>query len=247
MTTIPDAYAPPPDLLADRIILITGAGDGLGRAISIGCARHGATVILLGRTPIKLEAVYDEIEAGGGPQPAIYPLNLEGASPHDYSELAETLNREFGSLHGLVHNAAMLGTLTPIEHYDFAIWHQVMQVNVNAPFMLTRACLPLLRRADDASIVFVSDAVGRIGKPYWGAYGVSKAALEGLMRTLDAELGPDSPVRVNSFYPGPARTHLRVTAYPGEDPAKWPNPDTHTSAFLFLLGGDSKHVRGMAL
>ena len=153
-------YHPPKDLLAGRTILVTGAGDGIGKATAIACATHGATVILLGRTTAKLEAVYDAIEAAGGVQPAIYPMNLEGATPHDYTELAETLDKEFGSLEGLVHNAAQLRLLSRVDDYDPETWYQVMQVNLNAPFLLTQACLPLLRKAEDASIVFTSDHLG---------------------------------------------------------------------------------------
>lgn len=147
-------YAAPDDLLDGRTILITGAGDGIGRAVALACARHGASVVLLGRTIAKLEKVYDEIEAQARGQAAIYPMNLEGAAPEAYADLANTLDVEFGRLDGLLHNAAELGTLTPLGYYEVELWYRVMQVNLNAPFLLTRACLPLLRKSDAASVLF---------------------------------------------------------------------------------------------
>ncbi len=240
-------YNPPKDLLAGRTILVTGAGDGIGRAVSKGLAAHGATVVLLGRTVAKLEAVYDEIEAAGDPQPAIYPINFEGATEREYEQLGETLDRELGSLDGLVNNAAQLRLLSRIDDYDAATWLRVMHVNLNAPFMLTQACLPLLRKASQASVVFVSDTVGRRAKAYWGAYAASKFGLEGLMQVLAEELSADQRIRVNSLDPGPCRTNLRHYAYPGEDPDTLPLPDSVVPWFLWLLGPDSEGTHGQAL
>lgn len=240
-------YTPSADLLAQRVILVTGAGDGIGRSAAISFAAHGATVILLGRTIRKLEAVYDTIERTGYPQPAIYPLNLEGASPKDYETLATTLANEFGRLDGLLHNAAILGNLTPLEHYNITTWYQVMQVNLNAPFLLTQACLPLLKQAQDASIVFTSSGVGRRGKAYWGAYAVSKCALEGLMQVLADEVETNTTIRVNSVNPGATRTAMRAHAYPGEDPNQLPTPDAIMPLYLYLMGPESQQVNGQAL
>lgn len=240
-------YHPPTELLAGRTILITGAGDGIGREVAIACATHGATVVLLGRTIAKLETVYDAIEEAGGVQPAIYPMNLEGATPHDYAELAETLNKEFGSLEGLLHNAAQLRLLSRLDDYDPESWYQVMQVNLNAPFLLTQACLPLLRKAEDASVVFTADRVGRQAKAYWGAYAVSKSGVEGLMQLLAEETRDSSRIRVNSFDPGPTRTGLRRLAYPGEEVEQVKTPDTLVADYLWLLGPDSIGTSGQAL
>lgn len=240
-------YHPPKDLLSGRTILVTGAGDGIGRAAAIAFATHGATVILLGRTIAKLEAVYDAIEAAGGVQPAIYPMNLEGATPHDYSELADTLDKEFGSLEGLLHNAAQLRLLSRLDDYDPETWFQVMQVNLNAPFMLTQACLPLLRKAQDASVVFTGDQVGRQAKAYWGAYGVSKFGLEGLMQLLAEETRDSSNIRVNSFSPGPTRTKLRLIAFPGEDLDTLKTAESLIPDYLWLMGPDSIGTSGQAL
>lgn len=240
-------YTPSTDLLAQRVILVTGAGDGIGRAAAISFAAHGATVILLGRTIRKLEAIYDTIEQSGYPQPAIYPLNLEGASPKDYETLASTLANEFGRLDGLLHNAALLGSLTPLEHYTITTWYQVMQVNLNAPFLLTQACLPLLKQAQDASIVFTSSDVGRRGKAYWGAYAVSKFAVEGLMQILADEVETNTAIRVNSINPGATRTAMRAHAYPGKDPHRVPPPEAIMPLYLYLMGPESRQVNGQAL
>ena len=201
-------------------------------------------MILLGRTIAKLERVYDEIEQAGHPQPAIYPMNLEGATPKDYAELAATLAREFGRLDGLLHNAALLGSLSPMAHQDIDLWFKVMQVNLNAPFLLTRACLGLLMQAPDASIVFTSDQVGRRGRAYWGAYGVSKAGIEGMSQILAQELETNTRVRVNSLDPGAVRTRMRTLAYPGENALANPAPEAIMPAYLYLLGPDSQGITG---
>lgn len=237
-------YHPAPDLLQDRVILVTGAADGLGQETAKACANHGATVILLGRTIRKLEKTYDEICTAGGPEPAIYPMNLEGAAPKDYEDLAATLEKEFGRLDGLVHNAAELGALSPLDNADIEIWYKVLQVNLNAPFLLTQACLPLLRKSSDASVVFVSDAVGRQAKAYWGGYAVSKFGLEGLMQVLAEETETNHVLRSNSIDPGILNTALRRKAYPAENYAANPKPETAVPGLLYLLGPDSRGVTG---
>lgn len=249
MTSKPIAadYAPPADLLAGRVILVTGAGDGIGKAVSLAYAAHGATVILLGRTVRKLEEVYDRIKSAGGPEPAIYPMDLEGAVPDDHRQLAQRIASELGRLDGLLHNAGRLGTLTPIEHYDPTEWLRVVQVNLNAVFLLTQACLPLLKRAGDASLLFTSSGVGRRGRAYWGAYSASKFAVEGLMQILADELEKNSSVRVNSINPGRVRTAMRAAAYPAENPAELRKPEDIVLPYLYLMGPDSRGVHGQAL
>ncbi len=240
-------YQAPQDLLKDRVILITGAGDGIGRACALSCAAHGATVVLIGRTPSKLEAVYDEIEAAGYPQPALCPLNLETALEKDYVDLADQLFDTFGKLDGLVHNAALLGPRTMLDNVKAEAWLQLMQVNVNAPFLLSKSMMPLLRAAPDASVICVSSSVGRQGRAYWGPYAVSKFALEGMMQVFADEQDGTSKVRFNSLNPGATRTSMRAAAYPGEPPEKNPEPAQIMSAFLYLLGTDSILVNGQAL
>ena len=237
-------YHPPKGLLNDKVILVTGAGDGIGAAVAQDLAKYGATVILLGRTQKKLEAVYDLIENAGYPQPAIYPLELQLATPKDYKILAATIHKEFGRLDGLLHNAAVLGTLTPIEHYDNRLWAHVLHVNLNAPFMMTKACLPLLKKAKEASVIFTSANVGYKGQAYWGAYAVSKAATENLMEILSEELEVNTNIRVNSVDPGRVRTRMNALAYPGDDPSDVPPPKDITAVYLYLLGPDSEGVTG---
>lgn len=241
---IPDNWSPADASLKNRIILITGAGSGIGAAIACACAGQGATVILLDKVVRSLEAVYDRIEAAGGPQPAIYPMDLEGATEKDYFELAGTIEKEFGRLDGLIHNAAMLGALVPVAHFEAELWYRIMQINLNAPFMLTRACLGPLMNSEDASVVFCSDAVGRRGKAYWGAYAVSKAGSENLMQILADELETNTPIRVNSIDPGPVATAMRSLAYPGANPEQLAKPEEVVWPFLYLLGGDSRGTTG---
>lgn len=237
-------YRASDDLLHDKIIVITGAGDGIGRAVSLACAKAGATVVLLGRTLSKLEAVYDEIEAAGGPKPAIYPISLESAVAHDYEVLAEALTTEFGRIDGILHNASDLGPRKPLAIYDTEAWLQVLQVNTTAPFLLTKALMPLMERSNDASILFTGSSVGYQGRAYWGAYSVSKAATENLMQVLADEMEGVTNIRVNSINPGPTRTKMRATAYPAEDPQSVTAPEDIVGGYLYLLGSESEGVNG---
>lgn len=240
------AWTPPADAMKDRVVLVTGAGDGIGRAVSLGLARHGATVILLGRTVKKLETVYDEIVAANGPRPAIYPMDLEGAVWDDYLELCERVDAEYGRLDGLLHNAGILGDRSPIEHYDPVVWQRVMLVNVTAPFLLSRACMPILRKSNDASVVFTSSGVGRTGRAHWGAYAVSKFATEGLMETFADEMENVPNIRVNAINPGATRTNMRAKAYPGEDPMSLKTPEDIVPQYLWLLGPASRTKQGIS-
>ena len=239
-------YSARPDLLKGRVILVTGAGRGIGAAAAKTFAAHGATVLLLGKTEGNLNQLYDEIEAAGHPQPVVIPFNLEPALPHQYDELAATIEAEFGRLDGLLHNAAIIGPRTPLEQLSGDNFMRVMQVNVNAMFMLTSTLLPLLKLSEDASVVFTSSSVGRKGRAYWGAYGVSKFATEGLMQTLADEVEGVAPVRANSVNPGATRTGMRAQAYPGENPASNPLPEAIMPVYLYLMGPDSRGVNGQA-
>jgi len=235
------------DLLKGRVILITGAGAGIGRAAANSFAAHGATVILSGRTVENLERVYDEIVAAGHTEPAICPLNLNETNYESYEQVAELIEEEFGRLDGVLHNAGQLGQITPLENARVDTWYQIMQVNVTAAFMLTKALLPLLKQSPDASIVFTSSSVGRQGRAHWGAYAVSKFAVEGLMQVLADELENISNIRVNSVNPGACNTAMRRLAYPGELAARNPEPSTIMPTYLYLMGPDSKGTNGKAL
>lgn len=240
-------YSPPENLLQGRIILVTGAGDGIGKAAALSFANYGATVVLAGKTIAKLETVYDQIVDGGNPQPAIYPIHFGGAVFKDYEDMAIRLDEEFGRLDGLLHNAAMLGPRTPIASTDPDKWLEVMTVNLNAPFMLSRCLLPLLHASADASVIFTSSAVGRHGRAYWGPYAVSKFGIEGMMQVLADEVEATSNIRVNSLNPGATDTAMRRQAYPAENPASNPAPEQLMPAYLYLMGPDSIGVHGQAL
>ncbi len=241
------AYNPAPGSHAGRIILVTGASDGIGRALSLGLALQGATVALLGRTQRKLARTYDLIVEAGGPKPALLPFNLENAAAPDYDALAEALEREFGRLDGLAHVAGILGDLSPIDQYDVPTWCKVLHVNLTAAFIVTRTLLPLLRRSEDASVVFTSSTVGRSGRAYWGAYAASKFGVEGLMQVLAHELAGTTRIRANSVNPGPTRTAMRRQAYPAEDAAALPEPAAVLAPFLYLLGPASAGINGQAI
>jgi NAD(P)-dependent dehydrogenase (short-subunit alcohol dehydrogenase family) len=240
----PRRYAVQTDELRDRVIAITGAGDGIGRAVALACGQHGATVVLIGRTVRKLEAVHAAMVAAGHPEPTIAPLDLEKAVAGDYDRLAAALIERYGRLDGLLHNAAIVGVLSPIEHYDVPTWCRVLHVNVTAAFVLTQVLLPALKRSRDASVLFTSSSVGRRGRAYWGAYAVSKFAVEGLSQVVADELEGSGNIRVNAVNPGPVRTRMRREAYPSENPEKRPEPSAVTAPYVALLGPGSRGITG---
>ncbi len=242
--SIPADFAARPGLLEGRVILITGAGGGFGRALAIACATSGASVILAGRSPAKLERLYDEIEKLGAPRPALAPMDLAVATAVDYDRLAETVEREFGKLDGLVHAAALLGDRTPLEQYHVPTWCRVLHVNLTAPFILTQVLLPSLRRSSDASVVFVSSGVAKNPRAFWGAYAVSKAGLEAVRSMWSSELESEGNIRFNSVNPGRMRTAMRAAAYPAEDANTLPRPESVTGAFLFLLSAEGRGING---
>ncbi|MFP5348233.1 MAG: YciK family oxidoreductase [Gammaproteobacteria bacterium] len=236
-----------PNALAERVVLLTGANGGIGRPLALAAARLGAHVVLLGRNQKKLERVYDEIEQQGYPRPALLPFDLETTDPSAYKAVARTLEDEFGRLDGLVHCAATLGTLTPIEHYDLGTWQRVLTVNLTSAFLLTRACLPLLKQSKDAAVVFSSADVGRRGRAYWGAYGVAAFGVEGMAQVLADEVASNTAIRVYTLDPGPTRSTLRTQAYPAENPVSVPPPEDVVDAYLYLLSPDSRAYAGQAL
>lgn len=240
------SFRPAADALAGRTILVSGAHGALGEAAARACAAAGATVVLLGRRVPKLGRLYDAIAATAAPQPAIYPLDLEGAGPDDYAQLAETLQRDCGGLDGLLHCAAEFKGLASIENSDPLDLLRALHVNLAAPLLLTRACLPLLRARADAAVVFVTDDPARVGRAFWGGYGVAQHGLAGAVAVLHDETERSS-VRVHGLRPGPMRTALRARAFFAENPGDVPEAATVAPAAVHLLSAAGAPARGSIL
>jgi NAD(P)-dependent dehydrogenase (short-subunit alcohol dehydrogenase family) len=238
----PRRHQPAPQEFSGRVVMVTGASAGIGRAVALALARAGAQVILHGRNVRKLEAVHAEIAKLGAPEASIVPLDLEKALAADYENVAAAIGKRYGRLDALLHNAALLGTLTPIDQYDVPTFMRVMHVNVTAAFVLTQHLLPLLRQSEDGAVLFTSSGVGRQGRAYWGAYAVSKFAVEGLTQVLAHELEGTSRIRVNIIDPGKVRTSMRRAAYPSENQETLPTPESLTAPYLALLGPASRGI-----
>ncbi|MCI0732197.1 MAG: SDR family NAD(P)-dependent oxidoreductase [Methylococcaceae bacterium] len=240
----PEIPTPSRDVLKGRVVFVTGAAGRLGRAASVACARHGATVILSDRNLAELERLYDEILTHGYPEPALYPIDFAGATEKDYEELARTIDREFGVLHGLLHNAAAFAPLGPVSDIDVRDWCSVLTVNLSAPFILTRVLLGLLQKSADGAIAFTSDSSARKATAYWGVYGVSKIAVEGFAGILAHELESAAQVRVNILIPGPVDSPLRKLAFPAENPARRVDSESLEKLYIHLLGPGSRGQNG---
>jgi NAD(P)-dependent dehydrogenase (short-subunit alcohol dehydrogenase family) len=225
----------PAGTVEGRTILITGAVGSLGSVAAKACAAAGARIVLSDKLVPKLEQLHDEIAAAGHPQPAIFPLDLSGASESDYRELAEIVERELGALHGLLHSAAELGT--PGLLYDLAAsdWQRLLHVNLTAAHLLTQALVPLMHRSGNATIVFTSDSSANQHHAYWGAYGIAKAALESYAHMLTEELESGGNIGVHLFVPGPVRSSIRKKSHPGELPSELPAPETLGSRYIELF------------
>ena len=230
-------YQASPELLKNKVILVTGAGDGIGRQAALSYAEHGATVILLGRTVSKLESVYDEIIAQGSPQPAIIPLDIKGATENHYRD-------QFGKLDGVLHNAGLLGILSPFTHIEKDSWDDIMQVNVTGQFAMTQALIPVMEKSPNASLVFTSSGVGRNGRAFWGPYSVSKFATEGMAQVIADEY-EDTKLRTNVINPGATRTAMRAKAYPAEDAKSLKTPKDLMPTYLYLMSDDSISDNGL--
>ena len=235
-------YRPAPADFDGRVIMVTGATSGIGRAVASELVRHGATVILHGRSEKALEALYQELKPLG-PEPSVAQIDLERAQGPQYQQLTDEIESRYGRLDGLLHNAAILGDKSPIEHYDIGLWQRVLLVDLTAPFILTRCLLPLLRKSPDASLLFASSSVGRRGRAYWGAYSVAKGGLENMAEVLADEL-ENTAIRVNIINPGGTRTKMRKRAYPAENSASLPTPESVAPPYLYLLGAASRTIRG---
>ncbi len=243
----PKTYEYRRGLLNGRVILITGASDGIGKALAIQSARLGAQIILLGRNLKKLEAAYDQIESiEDAPRPSIVTMDLATADADAYRSLAASVENEIGRLDGLVHNAGILGKRTSIDQYDAGEWQRVIHVNLTAAFALTQVLMPILRQSEDPSLIFTSSGVGRVGRAFWGAYSVSKFGTEALAQIL-ADENRHTPLKVNCVNPGATRTNMRLQAYPAEDRSLLKTPDQVLPAYVYLLGPDSRGVTGKSL
>lgn len=244
MSIDPRTYTYADDILRDRIILITGASDGIGKALALHAASLGAQVILHGRSVAKLEKLYDAIEeTESAPRPSIAVMDLESANAESYTTLAQSIESEFGRLDGLVLNASILGERYSIEQYDAVLWQKVMHVNVTSVFAMTQVFLPLLQKSEDPSVIFTSSGVGRTGRAHWGAYAVSKFATEGLSQVL-ADEHRHGKLRSNCINPGATRTNMRLAAYPAEDRDALKRPGEILAPYIYLLGPDSRGITG---
>jgi len=243
---IPSSYQIKEGELKGKVILVTGANRGFGLAMTMDLSKAGATVIMLGRDLGSLEYAYDAVIDKGFQEPILYPLDIEGATPENYQSLQDDIFNQFEKLDGLIHNAAILGTMMPVDQYDIKLWYSTLQINLNGPFMMTQFLIPLLNKSDDARILFLSAEQGREAKAYWGAYGVSKFAVEGFAKTLSEELEKTN-IRVNTLDPGVLRTELRRAAYPAEDTTKNPLPESKSPAIVYLMLPVSSKYNGKQL
>jgi NAD(P)-dependent dehydrogenase (short-subunit alcohol dehydrogenase family) len=244
MSTAGD-YVPQREHFVDRVIMVTGATRGIGKAVATALVKLGATVILHGRRATALDRLYREL-APLGAEPAVAVLDFERAQGEAYQQLADEIERRYGRLDGLLHNAGILGDRSAIEDYDIGLWQRVLHVNLTAPFILTRCLFPLLRASEDASLVLTTSGVGNQGRAYWGAYCVSKFGTEGLAQLL-ADENETTGIRCNLINPGGTRTDMRRSAYPGEDPLLLPQPEQIVNPYLYLLGRASHGFTGLRL
>lgn len=235
------------DLLKDRVILVTGAGSGIGSVAALEYARHGAQLVIAGRTVPKLENTYDAIMELKAPEPAIYPIDFNGAADSDYDDMAINIEEKLGRLDGVLFNAGVLGSRRPISGYYASDWDACMNVNVRSQFLMTKALLPMLNRGPDSRIIYTSSGVGRTGRAHWGAYAVSKFATEGLMQVLADELDGLSKTTVNAINPGGTRTRMRATAFPAENPDNLKTAEQLMPLYLYLMGPLSAGVSGQSL
>lgn len=234
-------------MLQNKVILVTGAGGGIGGSAALALAGQGATVVLLDKNIPKLEAVYDRIQAANSPTPIMYPFDLAGATEMEYQELADRIEEKYGLLDGLLHTAAEFTGFMPFGSLTTKNWGHTLNVNLNAPFLLTQVLLPLLTKSGSASIVFTSDSSVRNATAYSGVYGVSKIAVEGLAKILAEELESSKKIRVNTVIPGPVNSPLRNRAFPGEDKNKLPSAASIADVFTYLFSPQSLAIHGQTI
>ena len=237
------AYSAAPDLLKNRTILVTGAGQGLGRTAAIAYARHGATVILLGRSTRKLEQVYDEIVAIGGPQPAIFPMDLAAATDADFAAMAQAIGYQIGRLDGILHCAAAFESLAPQALESVESWMKLFKVNAAAPAAINRVCASYLEASETPAVILIGETHGHEPVAYWGGFAVSKAALEAYFK-VQADEWADGPICINLLIPGPINSPQRAKTHPGEAKNSLVQLDELLPQLLYLMGPDSADVRG---
>jgi NAD(P)-dependent dehydrogenase (short-subunit alcohol dehydrogenase family) len=237
-------YLPRADLLKDRVILVTGASRGIGRVAALTFAAHGATIVLHGRDVAALENVYDEIETNGHARPAAIPLDLDKATTRDYDALAYAIESQFGRLDGILHNAAHVEKLSPLEQQSAEEWNRTLRINLVAPFALTQACVRLLKSSADATVIFTLESHGHAPAAFWGGYAVSKAGVEALMKIQAAEWQASPNLRANAVLPGPVASPSRAKTHPGEVAASQRQPEELMQTYLYLMGPDSREVSG---
>ena len=231
-------------LLKDRVILVTGAGQGIGRAGALALAARGATVVLLGRTTGKLEKVYDEIVAAGGPMPAIFPMDLEKAGDQDFETLAQTIGYQLRRLDGILHCAAEFASPSPLSQQTAEEWQRLFKVNATAPFAINRACLPLLAAAPEASVILIGESHGHAPTAYWGGFAAAKAALEAYFRIQAEEWAGQANLRLNLVIPGPINSPQRAKSHPGEDKTTLASPEAVAADLAELMGPEGRSRRG---
>ncbi len=237
-------YQAPHQDLKDRVIIVTGAGQGLGQTAAIAFAKQGATMILIGRTQAKLEATYDTIQAQGLPEALIFPMDLNKATEDDFNAMAEGIYQQLGRLDGILHNATDFDNLSPLEIQTTEQFEEMFRVNVIAPFALTKACLPLLERAENASVIFTSNSSAQTPKAYWGSHGISKAAADFMMQMWSQELESRPNIRFNSIVPGGLQSPQRKKTHPGEVHSELPIMESAMQLYLYLMGDESKGITG---
>jgi NAD(P)-dependent dehydrogenase (short-subunit alcohol dehydrogenase family) len=240
-------YQAKKEALKGKVILISGGGSGIGKAAAVSFGKHGADLVLIGKSIENLESTYEDFIKMNLKPPLLHSMDFENASEKDYQEVNEVIMGEFGRLDGLLNNASILGDRTPLEHYKLDVWKKVFEVNVHASFLLTKSLMPSLKLSKNASVIFTSSVVGKIGKAYWGAYSLSKFSTESMMQIFSEELKNTSNIRVNSINPGRVRTKMRAAAYPAEDPLSVLDAKNIMSAYLFLMSDDSKETSGASI
>lgn len=241
------AYQATPNYFKNKVYLLTGAADGIGRAITIALAEQGATVLMLDKKARHLEKLYDSVLERGFEEPIILPIDLMEITPESSTVLAQSINDDIGYLDGIIHNAAELGSPSPLDQYDMDYWNKVMHTNLQAPYFLTRALLPVLKREHTTRVLFCSADVGRQAQAYWGAYSIAYAGLEAQMNIWALEQEKISNIRFNSVDPGPVRTSLRRRSHPGESQDALMTPQQVAPAFLKLLEDESLHGEQITL